>query len=85
MTEAAIDYGLTRHLYVSLGEALPGGAWAVRAQVKPFVGFIWIGCLLMALGGLLALSDARYRRGAVTRPARDAALQPALESAPPAQ
>lgn len=61
MTEAAIDNGLTRDLYVSLGEPLPDGAWAVRIYYKPFVGWIWGGCVLMALGGLLALSDRRYR------------------------
>jgi cytochrome c-type biogenesis protein CcmF len=61
MTEAAIDYGATRHIYVSLGEPVGGGAWSVRIHIKPFVGWIWGGCLLMALGGLLALSDRRYR------------------------
>ncbi len=64
MTEAAINAGITRDLYVSLGEALPDGAWSVRIHVKPFVRWIWIGCLLMALGGLLAASDRRYRAGA---------------------
>jgi cytochrome c-type biogenesis protein CcmF len=63
MTEAAIDAGLTRDLYVSLGEAVDGGAWIVRVYVKPFINWIWGGCLLMALGGLLAISDRRYRRG----------------------
>ncbi len=61
MTEAAIDVGLTRDLYVSLGDPLEGGAWLVKAQVKPFIDWIWGGCLLMALGGLLAASDRRYR------------------------
>jgi cytochrome c-type biogenesis protein CcmF len=61
MTEAAIDTGLTRDLYVSLGDPLQGGAWLVKAQVKPFIDWIWGGCLLMALGGLLAASDRRYR------------------------
>jgi cytochrome c-type biogenesis protein CcmF len=61
MTEAAIDAGLTRDLYVSLGDALGDGAWLVRVQVKPFVDWIWVGCLIMALGGLLAASDRRYR------------------------
>jgi cytochrome c-type biogenesis protein CcmF len=61
MTEAAIDTGLTRDLYVSLGEPLDGGAWLVRVQYKPFVDWIWGGCLIMALGGLLAASDRRYR------------------------
>ena len=61
MTEAAIDSGVTRDVYVSLGEALEGNAWAVRAYYKPFVDWIWIGCLFMALGGLVAMSDKRYR------------------------
>ncbi|MCE9659142.1 MAG: heme lyase CcmF/NrfE family subunit [Burkholderiales bacterium] len=61
MTEADIDAGLTRDLYVSLGEAVEGGAWIVRVYVKPFVDWIWGGCLIMALGGLLAASDRRYR------------------------
>ncbi|HJS38436.1 MAG TPA: heme lyase CcmF/NrfE family subunit [Burkholderiales bacterium] len=67
MTEAAISVGLTRDLYVSLGDPLEGGAWLVKAQVKPFIDWIWGGCLLMAIGGLLAASDRRYR---VTVPAR---------------
>jgi cytochrome c-type biogenesis protein CcmF len=61
MTEAAIDPGPTRDLYVSLGEALDANTWLVRVQHKPFVDWIWGGCLLMALGGLLAASDRRYR------------------------
>ena len=61
MTEAAIQPGLTRDLYVSLGEAVEGGAWIVRVYLKPFVDWIWGGCLVMALGGLLAASDRRYR------------------------
>ena len=61
MTEAAIDPGPTRDLYVSLGEEVDGGAWIVRVYFKPFVDWIWGGCLVMALGGLLALSDRRYR------------------------
>ena len=61
MTEAAIDRGLTRDLYVSLGEPLAGGAWIVRVYFKPFVNWIWGGCLLMALGGALATTDRRYR------------------------
>ena len=62
MTEAAIDTGLTRDLYVSLGEQVQGGAWIVRVYVKPFIDWIWFGCLFMALGGLLAVTDRRYRR-----------------------
>jgi cytochrome c-type biogenesis protein CcmF len=64
MSEAAIDRGLTRDLYVSLGDAAPNGAWGVRVQVKPFMGWIWAGCLIMAFGGLLAASDRRYRQRA---------------------
>ena len=61
MTEAAIDPGLTRDLYVALGEELEEGAWAVRVHVKPFVRCIWLGALMMAFGGLLAVTDKRYR------------------------
>jgi len=61
MTEAAIDPGFTRDLYVSLGEPLTGNTWIVRVYVKPFVGWIWGGCLLMAFGGFLAATDRRYR------------------------
>jgi cytochrome c-type biogenesis protein CcmF len=67
MTEAAIDTGVTRDLYVSLGDPLAGGAWLVKAQVKPFIDWIWGGCLLMALGGLLAASDRRYRVAMLAR------------------
>jgi cytochrome c-type biogenesis protein CcmF len=67
MTEAAINTGFTRDLYVSLGEAVEGGAWVVRVQVKPFVDWIWGGCVLMALGGLLAVLDKRYRLAARRR------------------
>jgi cytochrome c-type biogenesis protein CcmF len=61
MTEAAISPGLTRDLYVSLGDKLEGGAWLVKVQHKPFVDWIWGGCVIMALGGFLAASDRRYR------------------------
>lgn len=62
MTEAAIDVGLLRDLYVSLGNPITtSGAWEVRIYYKPFVDWIWGGCILMALGGLLAASDRRYR------------------------
>ena len=61
MTEAAIDIGLTRDLYVSLGEELGDKTWAVRVYYKPFVDWIWGGCLFMALGGVLAMTDKRYR------------------------
>ncbi|WP_455921455.1 heme lyase CcmF/NrfE family subunit [Pseudomonas putida] len=61
MTEAGIDGGFTRDLYVALGEPLQNGAWAVRVHVKPFVRWIWFGGLLTALGGALAAMDRRYR------------------------
>ena len=62
MTEAAIDPGFLKDIYVSLGEPLEGDAWAVRVYVKPFVRWIWFGALLMAFGGVLAVADKRYRR-----------------------
>jgi cytochrome c-type biogenesis protein CcmF len=60
MTETAIDTGLFRDLYISLGEPVSGGAWSVRVYFKPFVSWIWAGGILMAMGGGLALSDRRY-------------------------
>ncbi|MCS6996751.1 MAG: heme lyase CcmF/NrfE family subunit [Casimicrobiaceae bacterium] len=66
MTEAAIDREFDRDLYVSLGEELSGGAWTVRVHYKPFVNWIWLGCVIMALGGLLGALDPRYRRAART-------------------
>src|SRR5688500_7064976 len=60
MTETAIDTGLFRDLYISLGEPVSDGAWSVRVYFKPFVSWIWGGALLMALGGGLALTDRRY-------------------------
>ena len=62
MTEAAIDTGFTRDLYISLGELLNDGSWVVRVYLKPFIDWIWGGAFLMALGGILAVSDRRYRR-----------------------
>ncbi|MBI3041715.1 MAG: heme lyase CcmF/NrfE family subunit [Betaproteobacteria bacterium] len=61
MTEAAIDPGFARDLYVTLGDQLNATTWLVRVLYKPFVGWIWGGALLMALGGLLAAADRRYR------------------------
>ena len=60
MTETAIDSGIFRHLYISLGEQVSDDAWSVRVYYKPFVGWIWFGAVLMALGGGLAVSDRRY-------------------------
>jgi len=61
MTEAGIDAGWHRDLFVALGEDLGKGAWSVRLQYKPLVRFIWLGAFVMALGGLLAVTDRRYR------------------------
>ena len=72
MTEAAINRGFTRDLYVSLGETTGDDAWVVRVQHKPFISWIWAGCLIMAFGGFLAASDRRYRMGARKR--QEAAL-----------
>ena len=69
MTEAAIDAGFTRDVYVSLGERIgDDGAWAVRLYHKPFVRWIWLGALLMMAGGLVAAGDKRYRRLRATDP-----------------
>ncbi len=73
-TEAAIDLGVFRDLYLVIGDKQDNGGWAVRSYIKPFANWIWGGCLLMALGGLLSLTDRRYRLAAG---ARKVALQPA--------
>ncbi len=67
MTEAGIDAGFTRDLYVALGEPLENGAWAVRVHIKPFVRWIWLGALLTSLGGVLSATDRRYRVKVRTR------------------
>lgn len=69
MTEAAIHSNLWRDLYVALGEPLEGDAWAVRIYYKPGIGWIWIGALLLGLGGFMAASDRRYRSKKVTETA----------------
>jgi cytochrome c-type biogenesis protein CcmF len=62
MTEAGIDAGLFRDIYVALGDPLGGGAWAIRLHYKPFVRWIWLGALFMGFGGVLSMTDKRYRR-----------------------
>lgn len=69
MTEVAIDRAVARDLYVALGEPVSQTAWSVRMHHKPFVNWIWGGCVLMALGGFMAVMDRRYR-------ARKPALKP---------
>jgi len=86
MTEAGIDGGLFRDVYVALGDPLENGAWAIRVHYKPFVRWIWLGAIFMAIGALLAMTDKRYRAkrtasvkkvSAAAKPA--AALQTATE------
>ncbi|MBE0591982.1 MAG: heme lyase CcmF/NrfE family subunit, partial [Gemmatimonadales bacterium] len=72
MTEAAIDRSLLRDVYVSMGEPLGGTVWAIRAHVKPFVNWIWLGCVMMAAGGFIAVADKRYRRRLAERESRAA-------------
>jgi cytochrome c-type biogenesis protein CcmF len=86
MTEAAIDAGFTRDLYVSLGERIgTDGAWAVRVYHKPFVRWIWLGALLMMLGAFVAALDKRYRRVPASEPTEAPTAQqraaPALNAA----
>nr|MCU0735019.1 c-type cytochrome biogenesis protein CcmF [Methylotetracoccus sp.] len=67
MTEAAIDPGLFRDLYIALGEPMDHGAWSVRLHYKPLIRWVWLGGLLMMTGGLLSASDRRYRLAATRR------------------
>ena len=71
MTEASIDPALSRDIYVAMGEPLSDGAWAMRLHIKPLIRWIWLGALMMALGGMLAVWDKRYRR---TKPTTDGAI-----------
>ena len=84
MTEADIDTGVLGDLYVSLGEPVEDGAWSVRIYYKPFITWIWGGCALMALGGLLALADRRYRLlGRREERAKEASADTPIEGKPP--
>ncbi|MBK5923954.1 heme lyase NrfEFG subunit NrfE [Rhodovulum sulfidophilum] len=77
-TEAAIDSGLLRDLYLAIGDPQDNGGWAVRTYIKPFANWIWMGAIVMALGGLLSLSDRRVRVAAGARKERGPTLpQPA--------
>jgi cytochrome c-type biogenesis protein CcmF len=67
MTEAAIDSGFLRDVYISLGDPVEGGkpgAWGIRVYIKPCINWIWLGALMMAIGAMITLFDRRYRRGA---------------------
>lgn len=76
LTEAAIDAGFWRDLYVALGEKLDTTAWSVRIHYKPFVRWIWLGAILMALGAIMALIDKRYRIRRVADSAASESEQP---------
>ena len=75
-TEAAIQNGIFRDIYLVIGDEQQNGGWAVRSYIKPFANWIWLGCALMALGGFVSLSDRRYRVAAGARRSA-AAPQPA--------
>lgn len=69
-TEAGIDNGVFRDVYLVIGDAQANGGWAVRTYIKPFANWIWAGCIIMSMGGLLSLSDRRHRVAAGARKTR---------------
>jgi hypothetical protein len=69
-TEAAIRYRFWRDIYIALGDPQDGGGWAVRTYIKPFANWLWAGCIIMALGGLISLTDRRFRVAAGARGAK---------------
>ena len=69
MTEAGIHVKWNRDLFVAMGEDLGDGAWSMRLQYKPMVRYIWLGALIMAIGGIVAVTDRRYRTRRVTESA----------------
>ncbi|AKO45230.1 heme lyase CcmF/NrfE family subunit [[Haemophilus] ducreyi] len=71
MTESAIDWGFSRDLYAALGEKLEDNSWGVRLYYKPFIRWIWLGGLFMALGGVLCMLDRRYRLTLVNKSTED--------------
>lgn len=76
-TEAAIDYRFLRDLYVVIGDPQSGGGWTMRVYIKPLANWIWAGCILMAIGGILSLTDRRFRVAAGARKAAPAKGVPA--------
>ncbi|MCR9086580.1 MAG: heme lyase CcmF/NrfE family subunit [Rhodobacteraceae bacterium] len=79
-TEAALDIGFFRDIYVVIGDPQQNGGWAVRTYIKPYANWIWAGCIIMSLGGLLSLTDRRYRvaaGAAKSRPRRVPGAVPA--------
>jgi len=69
-TEAAINNGFTRDVYVVIGDPQDNGGWAVRTFIKPYANWIWAGAIIMALGGILSLTDRRFRVAAGAKRAR---------------
>jgi cytochrome c-type biogenesis protein CcmF len=83
MTEAGIDSGLTRDLFVALGEQLKNGDWSLRIYVKPFINWIWLGTFIMAFGGVLSISDRRYRMAKIAeKPNPNKSPSPTLTEQP---
>ena len=80
MTEASIDDRLMRDLYSALGEPLENGAWSMRLYYKPMIRWIWLGCLFMTFGGVLAVSDRRYRRSRVVKRQAEINVQVVVQS-----
>ncbi|MBN9674839.1 heme lyase CcmF/NrfE family subunit [Salipiger bermudensis] len=76
-TEAAIDYRFLRDIYVVIGDPQSGGGWTMRVYIKPLANWIWAGCILMAIGGILSLTDRRFRVAAGARKAAPAKGVPA--------
>jgi cytochrome c-type biogenesis protein CcmF len=70
-TEAGIDNGITRDVYIVIGDQQANGGWAVRTYIKPYANWIWLGAIIMAFGGLLSLTDRRFRVGAAAAKARE--------------
>lgn len=83
MTQVALEPGLFHDLYIAMGEALDDGSWALRFQIKPMVRWLWLGALMMAIGGLVAVLDRRYRRNLAVRepPLPSASLVPSVQQA----
>jgi cytochrome c-type biogenesis protein CcmF len=71
MTEAGIDSGVSRDLFVALGEQLKNGDWSLRIYVKPFINWIWLGTFIMAFGGVLSISDRRYRMAKIAEKSKN--------------
>jgi cytochrome c-type biogenesis protein CcmF len=80
MTEASIDVGFMRDVYSALGEPLDNGAWSMRLYHKPLIRWIWLGCLFMTFGGVLAISDKRYRRSRVAKRQSEVKVQVVIQS-----